>query len=184
MKREQKNSGHPSSESNAPPNCYLSDRQLWANLFCFLFSPRASRLKGKWLRCDAGRGHFCANVVPGPSRNIPSPLRLLHLQSEGDTVMNKIIVATIAAFLATSSVAFGQTVGGDGVSSGGAATGTGATVRGSTGSSGTEIADPSRRGAEPTPRTGEMGGSGTPGSRTTGAGMAPSDRATGSKSGQ
>ena len=96
--------------------------------------------------------------------------------------MNKIVVATIAAFLAISSVAFGQTVGGDSVSSGGA-TGTG-DVRGSTGSSGAGVADPNRVGAEPTPRTGEMGGSGTPGSRTTGAGTAPSDRATGNKSGK
>ena len=98
--------------------------------------------------------------------------------------MNKIIIATIAAFLATSSVAVGQTVGGDSVSSQGAATGSGGTVRGSAGSSGTEIADPNIVGAEPTPRTGEMEGSGTPGSRTTGAGMAPSDRTMGTKSGK
>jgi hypothetical protein len=37
--------------------------------------------------------------------------------------MNKIIVAMVAALLTTSSLAFGQTVGGDGVSSQGAATG-------------------------------------------------------------
>jgi hypothetical protein len=102
--------------------------------------------------------------------------------------MNKIIVAMVAALLTTSSLAFGQTVGGDGVSSQGAATSSGATAGGSTGmsagSSGTGIADPSRAGAEPTPRTGEMAGSGTPGSRTTGAGTSPSDRVTGSKSGK
>ena len=91
------------------------------------------------------------------------------------------IIAVAAFILATSSIATAQTGTTTGTSSSGSTTTT-APAASTTGGPG-DIADPTRKGAEPSPSAADRGGSGTPGTRTTGAGMQPSDRAMGGKSG-